>query len=506
MTGNSVRLEFAGDAAALQRASREATEATQGVADSVGAAAQETQDAGRTSEEYTSHMSKMANIASGLTDSLAAVGDGVQAVADIQNMGRERAMALARAQQDVKQAMADAKQATRDLEQAQNDLTQSQIDGKTGAADAARAATDLKQAQFDAELKQRAYTQAVKEHGKSSDEARQAMIDIENAQHDITDAQLAGEQAQHDITQAQTDGKQAIGDSEQATIDLKNAQLDLAEAQREAHPSDMSSAAEQIGAYANAASGLVGTLALLAMAYEAVNLGAIKTAISTAASATWAGVQAAASGVATAAQWLWNIAMDANPIGVIILAITALVGAIIWIATQTTWFQDLWRVVWGAIKDAAVGSWHWIKGAAEDVWNWLSALPGRIGGAFAQLGNIITAPFRAAFNAISDAWNHTVGALHWTVPDWIPGVGGNTISAPKLPRFHSGGTVPGAPGSEMLAILQAGETVTPAGSGTGVTVVIRGDGSMIGDAFAAIIGDLVEVAGGSVQTTFGPKQ
>ncbi len=53
--------------------------------------------------------------------------------------------------------------------------------------------------------------------------------------------------------------------------------------------------------------------------------------------------QAAATGIATAAQWLWNVAMDANPIALIIIGIAALVAAIIWIATKTTWFQTMGR-------------------------------------------------------------------------------------------------------------------------------------------------------------------
>jgi hypothetical protein len=42
------------------------------------------------------------------------------------------------------------------------------------------------------------------------------------------------------------------------------------------------------------------------------------------------------SKIATAAQWLWNAAMTANPIGVIIVAVGALVGAIIYFATATS--------------------------------------------------------------------------------------------------------------------------------------------------------------------------
>ena len=42
------------------------------------------------------------------------------------------------------------------------------------------------------------------------------------------------------------------------------------------------------------------------------------------------------SKIATAAQWLWNAAMTANPIGVIIVAVGALVGAITYFATATS--------------------------------------------------------------------------------------------------------------------------------------------------------------------------
>jgi hypothetical protein len=153
----------------------------------------------------------------------------------------------------------------------------------------------------------------------------------------------------------------------------------------------------------------------------------------------------------TAAQWLWNIAMTANPVGIIIVAVAALIAIIIYLATKTTFFQDLWRVAWGGIKAAAVA-----------VWDWLKELPGKIGSAFAAIADFISRPFRAAFNLVSDAWNNTIGRLSWTVPGWIPVIGGRTISAPRLPRFHGGGVVPGPFGREVLGILRAGEVVQTA--------------------------------------------
>lgn len=179
------------------------------------------------------------------------------------------------------------------------------------------------------------------------------------------------------------------------------------------------------------------------------------------------GVAKAATLAWTGAQWLLNVAMDANPIGLIILAIAALVAIVVLIATKTTWFQTIWKYAWGGIK-----------AVAEDVWNWLKQLPDWIGSAFSRVAGYISAPYRYAFNLIADAWNNTIGRLHFSFPSWIPGIGGNTISVPRLPHFHSGGVVPGAPGSEMLAVLQAGERVIPAGQSGGgtMTVVVAGNG------------------------------
>lgn len=184
-----------------------------------------------------------------------------------------------------------------------------------------------------------------------------------------------------------------------------------------------------------------------------------------------------ATGVATAAQWALNVAMTANPIGLIIAAIVLLIGVIVLIATKTTWFQTAWSFAWNAIKVAAgaVASffvdtvWHnGIEKAFNNivagigiVKGWFTSIPGLISSAFGGLFNIITAPFRMAFNFVADAWNNTIGRLSWTIPSWVPIVGGNSISAPKLPKFHSGGVVdgPGPIGSEVLGVLQVGERV-----------------------------------------------
>jgi hypothetical protein len=157
-----------------------------------------------------------------------------------------------------------------------------------------------------------------------------------------------------------------------------------------------------------------------------------------------------------------TVAMLMSPVTWIVLAIIALIAVIVLIAVKTDWFSRAWSA-----------SWKWIKSSALNVWNWLKQVPGWIGSAFAKVAKFITAPFRTAFNYVADAWNNTVGRLSFTFPGWIPGIGGNSISVPNIPKFHSGGVMPGAPGSEGLAILQAGERVQTRGGDAGGWVPVR---------------------------------
>jgi len=222
-------------------------------------------------------------------------------------------------------------------------------------------------------------------------------------------------------------------------------------------------------------------------------IGLAQTKVGMMAHVAWSGIVKAATATWTGVQWLLNAALTANPIGLIIVAIAALIAIIVLIATKTTWFQDLWRVVW-----------TWVKSTAMDVWDWLKSLPDKIGAVFSSIAGFISAPFRWAFNFISDAWNNTIGKLSWSVPSWVPFIGGNTISVPQLRKFHSGGTVPGVPGSEMLAVLQAGEKVTPAGQSGGRTVLeLRSSGSRVDDLLVEILARAIKGRGGNVQVVLG---
>lgn len=374
------------------------------------------------------------------------LGAGVTGMTDAFDTAGGTLDAFVQLQNANKQRAQQQKRALVDVEQAQEDYNQSLRDGKQAAIDSDQAAVDLKQATLDQATALTDYNTAVKEHGRNSVEARQALIDMQ--------------QAGVDVKQAQEDAAQATRDASQANIDAKTAQLDLNDAQSESHPPDVAKWSQDLQLFAPLLSGLVGITALV-----------------------------------TAAQWAWNAAQAASPTTWIVLAIVALVAIIIVIATKTTWFQRLWRTAWGGIKTAASNTWEWLKG-----------LPGKIGNAFSKVAGYISRPFKAAFNAVATAWNNTIGRLSWSVPGWVPFIGGNSISAPQLPHFHSGGVVGGTPGSEQLAVLQAGERVIPAsGAGGGMVLEIRSGGSSLDDLLVEIMSRAVRVRGGNVQAALGGR-
>lgn len=171
-------------------------------------------------------------------------------------------------------------------------------------------------------------------------------------------------------------------------------------------------------------------------------------------SAMFAG--AVATRVMTVAQRGLNLALRANPIGLVITAIALLVGGIVIAYKRSETFRSVVQTAMRGVQAA----FKWVTDSGAILLGWFQKLPGRIGTFFGGLASTISSPFRRAFQAVKDFWNNTIGGKGFSVPDWIPGVGGRSFS---IPRFHTGGIMPGAPGSEGLALLQAGERITPAG-------------------------------------------
>lgn len=135
--------------------------------------------------------------------------------------------------------------------------------------------------------------------------------------------------------------------------------------------------------------------------------------------------QRAAMAVATAAQWLWNAAMSANPIGLIIIGITALVAAIIWVATKTTWFQTAWKYTWDFLK--MIG--RWFAGPFTDffkmAWNliykfliepWVWFFSKVIPPVIKFLREQVVTQFKLITGALKVAWDFI---YKWLIKPWV---------------------------------------------------------------------------------------
>lgn len=99
---------------------------------------------------------------------------------------------------------------------------------------------------------------------------------------------------------------------------------------------------------------------------------------------------------------------------------------------------------WGAAERGFHSAWDHIIGFA-------GTLATTLGNIMIDVANAILWPFRAAFNTIADIWNATVGSLHFTIPSWVPGLGGKGWSAPTIGHWNAfdqigGGGAPAGPG------------------------------------------------------------
>lgn len=463
---NTATLTLDGDASDLQKAFGDTREGLKKL----------TGDATDESNKFGKALGGTSDAASGLVKGLGNLGNSVSDVSDVFNVSQDRAQRLAKAQQDLQQAQQDYTQAVQDGKQAQQAYNQALQDGKQASQDYEQAERDLAQSGIDVEQgqlnlskAQKAYTAAVKAHGKTSDEAKQALIDQKQAEQDLKQAQddgkqatLDAQQATKDQGQASLDAKQALNDQKQATLDAKGAQLDLNDASREAKPPPLGAAVQLFGDLTPA----------IGLASEALEGNRIKTVGLGLAQ----GVTAGATGAWTGVQWLLNAAMDASPVVWITLAVIALIAVIVLIATKTDWFQKGWSGAWGGIKSAAGAVsdffvntvWHngiekaldGIVTKAAIVFNFFRDLPGKVKGWLGGLGDIISGAFKGGLNAGIDILNRDIGFINDKLIDTanlVPFV--HIPHIPPIPRLHSGGTVPGFLGQEVLTVLRAGELV-----------------------------------------------
>lgn len=115
------------------------------------------------------------------------------------------------------------------------------------------------------------------------------------------------------------------------------------------------------------------------------------------------------------------------------------------------------------ILEKVAGAIEWVIEHFGDMVAFVKEIPGKFKSGLSTLLKILTTPFRLSFNAIAALWNNTVGKLSFTVPDWVPGIGGSGWDVPDIPMLAKGGIVT----KPTLALIgEAGpEAVVPLGRG-----------------------------------------
>jgi hypothetical protein len=210
------------------------------------------------------------------------------------------------------------------------------------------------------------------------------------------------------------------------------------------------------------------------------------------AAATWLwtnAIQPAFKAIAAIATWLWQ--------NIIKPYFTAIGTIIMWVVNRVKTSIAFWRAAFSAIGALISAWWSKTKDRFNSIVDFVRSIPGKFRAGLSKLASVITAPFRAGFNAVARLWNNTVGQLSFTIPSWVPGLGGKGWSAPQLPTFHEGGIVGGPRGAEVLGVLQGGERVLPLGSedAGGGRLTIDSAGSRIDDAIVEIIARAVRRRG-----------
>lgn len=197
------------------------------------------------------------------------------------------------------------------------------------------------------------------------------------------------------------------------------------------------------------------TVAVLAgvVAFNAYNV--ITQAI-TIAQKGWLAIQAifkVVTGEATLAQMGFNAALIANPIGLVIAAVAALVAGLIWFFTQTKLGQQIWAGFTAFLTSAmkATGAaltqaWEAIQSSFTAVFSFMRDMfSGWINGIIGGINSIIS----AANAALSIIGKVTGGAV--------------SVSVPKIPKLAEGGIIPATPGGRLVQVAEAGkaEAVIP---------------------------------------------
>lgn len=121
----------------------------------------------------------------------------------------------------------------------------------------------------------------------------------------------------------------------------------------------------------------------------------------------------------TAVQTVFNAVLAMNPIGLIVIALAALVAGLVLAYHKFEGFRNIVDSVFSFIKNG-------VKAGIDGITTYLQFVLGI---------------YKGIFNAIASLWNNTFGKLSFKVPTWVPGIGGKGFDVPDIPMLAEGGIV-----------------------------------------------------------------
>ena len=116
------------------------------------------------------------------------------------------------------------------------------------------------------------------------------------------------------------------------------------------------------------------------------------------------GANSAVVKAATAAQWLWNAALNANPIGLTITAVAGLAAGAVLLYNKWEPFRKWWDETWTGIKDKTAAAWNWIKEKASGVADWFRELPDKFKGWIAAIPDHFVEMIKSLPSKIGEAF------------------------------------------------------------------------------------------------------
>ena len=242
-----------------------------------------------------------------------------------------------------------------------------------------------------------------------------------------------------------------------------------------------------IGGWVAAGAGATLNAAKIAAGWVLAGAGAAGAAAKTVAFTIAQNAVKLATAAWTGAQWLLNAALDANPIGIVVLAIAALAAGIIYAYQHSETFRNIVQAAWGAIKDAVEAVVDWFTGVvwpalqtvwqaisdgwtglvttAQEVWDgvrekfdsmvdFVKGLPDRIADVGKNLWEGLKSGLVGVLNWIGEKWNAFADGLSVHIPGTDI-----DIKIPHMPQFDTGGYTGDAAAHQIAGVVHGDEFV-----------------------------------------------